>query len=172
MIIISGPSTIGKNPLIYKICEIYDFSYVTPYTTRKKRREELNGKDYTFLSKMEFQSKIQNKEMTEWDYCLEHYYGYMYDFPGNVCHITHGLSRMALRIKAKYPHDITTIFLMPDSKERIFDNLKQHLREALVEEEICHSAMFDKIFICPKNPLDLLNKEEIVQFILTEKKTI
>lgn len=78
MIIISGPSTVGKNPFIYEICERYAFTYVIPYTTRKMRYDELEGKDYIFLSKKEFQSRIKSREMNEWDYCLENYYGYMW----------------------------------------------------------------------------------------------
>ena len=179
MIIISGPSTVGKNPFIYEICERYAFTYVIPYTTRKMRYDELEGKDYIFLSKKEFQSRIKSREMNEWDYCLDNYYGYMYDFPGNSSHITHGLSRMALRIKAKYPKEVRTVFLMPDNKDRIYNNLKQiysgktlYLREALVEEELCHSALFDKIFMCSNSVLDLVNKKEVIQFLLTESQAI
>lgn len=46
LIIISGPSTVGKNPFIYKSCELYGLKYVTPCTTRLNRNEETNGKDY------------------------------------------------------------------------------------------------------------------------------
>lgn len=179
MIIVSGPSTVGKNPFIYKVCELYDFKYIIPCTTRAIRHDELEGRDYTFLSRGEFQSKIKNKEINNWDYCLENYYGYIYDFPGSSFHITHGLSRMALRIKAKYPDEVTTVFLMPDNKDRIYNNLKQiysgkalYLREALVEEEICHSNLFDQVFICPESVFDLLNQKEVIRFLQDEKNDI
>lgn len=173
MIIISGPSTIGKNPFIYQACNLYNLQYITPCTTRERRMEERDGKDYFFLSKSEFQSKIQNEKMTEWDYCLGNYYGYMFTFPGISNQITHGLSRMALRIKAKYTNEITTIFLMPNNKDRIYDNLKQiysgkslSLREELVEEEICHSALFDKIFLVSDSVDDLLQENEMKELLL------
>lgn len=172
MLIISGPSTIGKNPLIYKACEIYGLNYVVPYTTRTARCEEENGKDYYFLSKSGFQAKIQNKEMKEWDYCLDNYYGYSSEFLDDGGQITHGLSRMALRIKAKYPDQVTTVFLMPDNKDLIFNNLKKIyegkallLREALVEEELCHSVMFDKIFVVSNSVYDVLNEKEMKQLL-------
>lgn len=177
LIIVSGPSTVGKNPFIYKACELYGLEYVIPCTTRLIRNEETNGKDYFFLSVSEFQSKIQNNEICEWDYCLENYYGYMFDFPGNCCQITHGLSRMALRIKSKYPNEITTIFLMPRNKDKIFNNLKKIysrnsllLRETLVEEELCHSVLFDNIFTCSGSIFDLLNDEKMKQLLLSQKK--
>lgn len=173
MIIVSGPSTVGKNPFIYKACELYNLKYVIPCTTRAMRSQEIHGKDYFFLSKTEFQSKIKSKEINEWDYCLENYYGYTFGFPGHNCEITHGLSRLALRIKAKYPNEITTIFLMPNSKDRIYSNLKQIysgksllLREALVEEELCHSVLFDKIVTCSDSISDLLSKTEIKQLLI------
>lgn len=176
MIIISGPSTVGKNPLIYKACDLYDLKYITPVTTRAVRKEEVNGIDYVFLSTIEFQSRIRNNEINEWDYCLENYYGYMFDFPGDNNQITHGLSRMALRIKAKYPNEITTIFLMPNRKDRIFNNLKHIyngkellLRQTLVEEELCHSVLFDRIFTCSDSVYDLLNNEEMKQLLQNGK---
>jgi len=168
MIIVSGPSTVGKNPFIYQACKMYNLQYITPFTTRKIRDEEKVGVDYNFLSMIEFQSKIRNNEIDEWDFCLENYYGYIFDFPGNRKQITHGLSRMALRIKSRYPDKITTIFLMPSDKDRIMSNLKQIykgktllLREALVEEEICHASLFDEVFMVSENATDILKSENV-----------
>ena len=173
MIIISGPSTIGKNPFIYKACDLYNLKYIVPYTTRAIRQEEKNGKDYVFLSKKDFQSKIKSNKINEWDYCLDNYYGYMFNFPITKSQITHGLSRMALRIKAKHPNKITTVFIMPKDKDIIFKKLKEIytgkqllLREALVEEEICHSSMFDFIFTRPKSIFDLLYEKEMKNILL------
>lgn len=173
MVIISGPSTVGKNPFIYRACDLYGLKYVTPYTTRTARSEEKNGEDYFFSSKKDFQSKIESKEIIEWDFCLNNYYGYIFNFPGNRNHITHGLSRMALRIKAKYPQKITTIFLLPDNKDRILSNLKQLysgkdlvLREALVEEELCHSMLFDIVFTVHGSVLELLESNDVKKILL------
>lgn len=175
MIIVSGPSTVGKNPFIYQACKLFDLNYIIPYTTRAIRSEEVDGKDYFFLSKAEFQSKILESQIREWDYCLSNYYGYSYEFPGNGRLITHGLSRLALRIKDKYPQNITTIFLMPSNKDKIFDNLKKIyggkdllLREALVEEEICHSTLFDKVFSVSDSALDLFDEAEVKKVLLAE----
>ena len=176
MIIVSGPSTIGKNPFIYQACQIYDLNYIIPYTTRDIRSDEKAGKDYFFLSKEEFQTKIREKEICEWDYCLNNYYGYSFAFPGSGGSITHGLARMALRIKGKYPQNITIIFLMPSNKDIIFKNLKNIysgkdllLREALVEEEIWHSNLFDKVFTVSDSALELFYEKEIKNILLAEK---
>jgi len=178
MIIISGPSTVGKNPFIYRACNLYNLQYITPYTTRTMREEEINGRDYFFLSKAEFQLKIQSRKMSEWDYSLDNYYGYMFEFPGSGNQITHGLSRMALRIKARYPKEITTVFLMPSSRDMIYRNLKQMysgntllLRMMLVEEEICHSALFDKIFHVTDSIVDLFQEKEMRELLLTNSNS-
>lgn len=175
MIIVSGPSTVGKNPLVYKICEAYNYSYVLPATTRPIRDEEKTGIDYMFLSKLDFQTKINQHIIAEWDYCLGNYYGYVFEFPGKSYQITHGLSRMTLRIKFKYPDKITTIFLMPENTDRIFDNLKKIykgemllLRKALVEEELCHSTLFDYVFTCHDSSLSLLDTAEMRQLLLSD----
>lgn len=174
MIIVSGPSTVGKNPFIYEACKLYDLDFWVPYTTRAMRCEESHGKDYFFLPKLEFQSKILEGEIKEWDYCLNNYYGYSYVPLGRDKVITHGLSRLALRIKDKYPQDITTIFLMPCDMNKIFNNLKEIykgkdllLRETLVEEEICHSKLFDSILMVTDSVRDLLEREETKQIILS-----
>ena len=163
MIIVSGPSTIGKNPLIYKICKKYKYKFVVPSTTREIRKEEENGKDYFFLSQSAFQEQIKSGIMTEWDYVLNNYYGYSFKFPGEKRMITHGLSRMTIRIKEKYPDDITTIFLMPANVDRIYETLETiysdhmlELRKALVKEEITHSSMFDIIFTVEDSVFDVL----------------
>ena len=177
MIIVSGPSTVGKNPFIYQACKLYNLEYVIPSTTRQARKEEINCKDYCFLSKADFQFKIHNQEIIEWDYCLDNYYGYMFEFPGGNNQITHGLSRMALRIKEKYPQNITTVFLKPNNMDSIFDNLKKIysgralvLRQALVEEEICHSALFDKIFTVSESVFDLFNNDEMKKILLNARQ--
>ena len=171
MIIISGPSTVGKNPLIYEACKRFDLEFIIPYTTRSIRTEEVHGIDYFFLTTNEFQTKIKNKILTEWDYCLDNYYGYAFDFPGTNKQITHSLSRMALRIKQKYLENITTVFLMPNDIAQIHYNLKQiysgknlYLRQSLVEEELRHSVLFDKIVVSTnpsKNILENADMKEI-----------
>lgn len=119
MIIVSGPSTIGKNPFIYEACRVYRLNYIVPLTTRPKRDEEIDKIDYTFLTKEAFKEKIINKEIKQWDYCLNNYYGYSFDFPGEGNQITHGLSRMALRIKAQYPDSITTVFCFQNLSHKL-----------------------------------------------------
>lgn len=172
MIFISGPSTVGKNPLINAILREYDYNYVVPWTTRNMRKEENGIDDYHFVSKDDFKNKVANNTITEWDYVLANYYGFSAFDASSKKVITQGLSRMTIRIKKKYPNDITTIFLMPKSKEKIFEVLKKiytgmdlTLRLSLVEEEILHSTLFDYIFEVDENSRDLLNNADFLRIL-------
>lgn len=172
MIIVSGPSTVGKNPFIYEACKLFKLVFVTPYTTRSIRKNEKEGIDYFFVSKDEFQNRIINKDMFEWDYCLENYYGYGSKFPQGDTYITHGLSRMALRLKSKYPDEVKTIFLKPENTDRIFYNLEQIYngkellyRKFLVEEELCHSVLFDYILKCSDSSVNLLKQKDVINLL-------
>ena len=73
--IISAPSGAGKTSLVRGVCGLLPF--VKPsvsFTTRKIRDSEENGKDYYFVSKEDFQSKIKKNEFLEY----QDVYGNMY----------------------------------------------------------------------------------------------
>lgn len=176
MIIVSGPSTVGKNPFINQACIDYNLSFVVPITTRERRLEEINNIDYSFISKDEFKKMIISGLISQWDYCLDNYYGYSFVFPGNGNQITHGLSRMTLRIKSQFPDRITTVFLMPYSEKRVYETLESIysgsmlcLRKALVKEEICHSSLFDYVFTVNETAINLL-KNDLIQELLEKEK--
>ena len=179
MIIISGPSTIGKNPFIYSACDKYDLDYIIPVTSRKSRKEEINGKDYHFLSKDMFLQKISSGEISHWDFALNNYYGYFSSFQGKCNGITHGLSRMALRIKHNNPQNIITVFFRPiqidyisKKLELIYQQKDLFLRKELVEEELCHSVLFDYVFDVNATALELLDNKQLIQLLSSEKRGV
>ncbi len=76
LIVISGPSGVGKGTLIHHIRNTFPQLVVsTSATTRSPRPGEIEGVDYYFLSKKAFQEKIDDNAFLEW--CLVHtnYYG-------------------------------------------------------------------------------------------------
>ena len=173
MIILSGPSTIGKNPLINEICNQFNYNFIIPTTTRKARTEEENGVDYFFRSKAEFRELITNRTIIEWDYTLGNYYGYEYDFNKiGAKTVTHGLSRMTVRNQKKYGDNLITVFLKPKKIDTIWKRLDTIytgedlvLRRYLVAEELEHMSMFDFIFEIENKATELMNNEQFMKII-------
>ncbi|WP_438439916.1 guanylate kinase [Limosilactobacillus fermentum] len=77
LIVLSGPSGVGKGTVRKAIFDQpgNDFQYSISMTTRKPRPGEVNGKDYFFVSKEEFEQKIQVGEMLEYAKYVDNYYG-------------------------------------------------------------------------------------------------
>ena len=73
---ISGPSGVGKGTLV-KLLLKEDDSLVSSVscTTRAPRKGEKNGKEYFFLSREEFISRIQENDFLEYDEHFGNYYG-------------------------------------------------------------------------------------------------
>ncbi|MFC1894924.1 guanylate kinase [Candidatus Dependentiae bacterium] len=79
LFVLSGPSGVGKTTLtietIKRIHDDFDLSKVITYTTRPKRKNEINGKDYYFLSHKEFEEKIKSDFFLETTRYDNHLYG-------------------------------------------------------------------------------------------------
>lgn len=72
---ISAPSGAGKTTLCNALRSNADFFYSVSCTTRAARPGEVDGKDYQFLSKAEFESRIQAGEFLEYASVHGNYYG-------------------------------------------------------------------------------------------------
>lgn len=77
LILILGPSGCGKGTLIEYLKKNHaEFSYPASYTTRDKRPNETEGDVYHYISKEEFQQKIEADEFLEWAIVhQDNYYG-------------------------------------------------------------------------------------------------
>lgn len=77
IILISGPSGVGKRTVLQQVIEDKDLNltYSVSATTRQKRQGEVEGKDYFFLSKQDFDHWIKNNEFLEYAEFCGNYYG-------------------------------------------------------------------------------------------------
>ena len=73
--IITGPSGVGKNTIINELSKYLDFYFSVSHTTRPRRENEIDGKDYYFISEKEFDNLIKNDQMIEYEQYGEFYYG-------------------------------------------------------------------------------------------------
>lgn len=74
-LVITGPSGAGKSTIIEKILENKLFKLSVSYTTRQPREGEVNGKNYVFVSRDEFERKIEKGFFLEYAQFGENLYG-------------------------------------------------------------------------------------------------
>jgi guanylate kinase len=76
LLVISGPSGAGKGTIISGLLDRFnEMSLVTSWTTREPRYDEKNGVQYVFVTKEQFQEKVQAKGFLEWAMVYDNYYG-------------------------------------------------------------------------------------------------
>ena len=77
LIILSGPSGVGKGTIRKRIMENPDLNlvYSVSLTTRKPRNEEVDGVDYKYISKEKFEEYIAKDNLLEWAEFVGNYYG-------------------------------------------------------------------------------------------------
>ena len=76
MFVLSSPSGTGKTTLTKKLAENNkNFAISISHTTRKPRPNEVNGKDYYFVSKKEFEDSIKKNDFFEYANIFDNQYG-------------------------------------------------------------------------------------------------
>lgn len=123
LIVISGPSGSGKDTIVNNYLASHDDAWVSvSATTRDKRPGDEEGVTYYFLSKEEFERRIENNEFLEYAVYNNNYYGTLKE------HIELKLKQGidvflvievqgALNIKKLYPESICIFILPPSMKE-------------------------------------------------------
>lgn len=165
LIVISGPSGVGKGTVRKALFEMpnHNLTYSVSMTTRKIRPGEVDGKDYFFVSKDEFKDRIKNDMFLEYAEFVGNYYGTPLDKVNEQ--LEEGKEVVleievngALQVKKKVP-DCVMIFLVPPSKEELYDRL---IKRGTEPEEIIKERV-DKanreFKIAPKYDYIVVNDE-------------
>lgn len=67
LVVLAGPSAVGKSTVVQRLRkEVEDLYFSVSMTTRDPRPGEVDGKDYFFVSRDDFQNRIDAGEMLEW----------------------------------------------------------------------------------------------------------
>lgn len=76
LFIVSAPSGAGKSTLCRAVKSRYpQLTYSISFTTRPPRPGDVDGEDYHFIGKQEFEKRIRQGEWAEWAVVHGHYYG-------------------------------------------------------------------------------------------------
>lgn len=76
IVIITAPSAAGKTTLIKKYMSLHkEAEFSVSHTSREKRKNEVHGKDYYFITKEDFKNMIDNSEFIEWAEVHGDFYG-------------------------------------------------------------------------------------------------
>ena len=136
LIIITGPSGVGKGTIVKKILDKErDIWLSISATTRKPRNGEKEGENYYFLSDERFKDMIDKKQFLEWAQFAGNYYGTPISTVNEK--IEKGFIVLleievegAKQIKEKFKEALS-IFLLPPSKEE----LERRIRNRGTEKE-------------------------------------
>lgn len=136
LIVISGPSGVGKGTVRKALFDMknHNLVYSVSMTTRSPRENEVDGRDYFFVTRDEFEKNIQEDKFLEWAEFVGQYYGTPKDKVEEF--LEQGKEVVleievegALQVREKMK-DAVFIFIVPPSKKALYDRLKSRGTEA------------------------------------------
>ena len=160
LIVVSAPSGCGKGTGLHEIVKDDSFYCSVSATTRKPREGEINGVNYYFLSKEEFEQKIKDDAMLEYAQYCENYYGTLkQEVDSNLEKGKNVILEIdvqgAMQIKKQRPEGVF-IFMLPPSVKELERRLRKRgtetddviaLRVAEAEGEIKQASKYDYVMV-------------------------
>ena len=193
IVILSSPSGAGKTTLVKKISSRKNYKTSISHTTRKPRANEIDGKDYFFVKKKEFENLIKRKKFLEYANVFKNYYGSLKESVINQLNKGEnvifdidwqGTKQIQSR---KLPYKIITIFILPPSKKELFKRLlKREKKDEKIasermkqfKDDIMHwkdydfTVINDQVEKCYDLIIDFINFKKKKKKILTYNKKL
>ena len=160
LLVLSGPGGVGKSTVAKKLREAGDFWVSVSATTRKPRSNEIDGRDYFFVTDEEFTRMINANEFLEW----AEFAGNRYGTPLEKVEHALLLGRNVLleieiagakQVKAHLPQSVL-VFLEPPTWEELVSRLegrgtdspeRRAERLELAQEELAAASFFDVVLV-------------------------
>lgn len=180
LIVLSGPSGVGKSTVIAELLRRRaDIHFSVSFTTRMPRPGEINGVNYNFVSKEEFERMIAEGELLEYAEYVGNYYGTSLKVIQDQ--LNRGVDVLldievqgAATVRCKCP-DAVMIFIVPPSLDELSRRL--HGRNTDAEDVIAHrlekakaecseSVKYDYIVVNS----DVMTAADEIQSILTSER--
>lgn len=173
LMVLSGPSGVGKGTVVEKLLELEDSLVVSvSATTRDPRENEVDGVHYFYITKQEFEEKLKNNELLEYNVYNGNYYGTLKSYVDNL--LSQGKNVMLeidvngkRQVKEKCP-DALTVFLTAPSMSEVERRLRKRNSETdevikkrleIAKSEMEHAKEYD--FVVCNDELENAVKEII-----------
>lgn len=182
LIVLSGPSGVGKGTVRKALFEQpdVDFEYSTSMTTRKPREGEVDGVDYYFVTKEQFEQRIQNGEMLEYAKYVDNYYGTPLDYVNQTLESGKDIFleievNGAMQVRANCP-DAVFVFLTPpdlmelenrligrgtDDIEVIKKRIQKSVTEIKMMRNYDYAVLNDKVDLAVDRIKDIIKCERL-----------
>jgi len=186
LLVFSAPSGSGKTTIVRHLLaqEDLNLEFSISCATREPRGQEVDGKDYYFISWEEFKKHIKAEEFVEWEEVYtNNYYGTLKSEVERIWakgkNVIFDIDVSGgLRIKSKFPQETLAVFVKPPSVDELKRRLKErstesdekiNMRIAKAHVELATAPQFDTII---KNyDLDVAKQEayELVKKFIEKK---
>ena len=179
MVIFTAPSGAGKTTIVRHLLEELDFvDFSVSATNRKRRKHEVDGKDYYFLSTRKIKTLIDKKAFVEWEEVYEgQFYGTLKSeverlWKKNKCIVFDIDVKGATNIKKKYKEKCLAVFVKPPSFEVLVERLKNRKTETAdslkkrikrIKRELKYEDKFDRVLVNDLLQVALKEAEMIVE---------
>jgi guanylate kinase len=134
LIVLCGPSGVGKSTISRKLSEQHDIKYIVSATTRPKRPGDQAGKVYEHITTEVFFARLDNDEFLEYAHVYDEYYGTPKEPALSYLAAGHDVLleidvQGALQIRYQYP-DALLIFVMPPDQDTLLQRLRTRARDS------------------------------------------
>lgn len=162
IIALMGEAGSGKDTILKEILKKHSGLHgIVSCTTRPPRENEVNGKDYIFLSKEEFAEKVLNLEMLEAVMFREWFYGTSFDSLDSTCVNIGVFNPEGIYALLEYPNiDLTVYYLQTSPKTRLIRQLNRETYPD-IEEIIRRYYADNKDFLDLDFPYKILSNENL-----------
>ena len=174
-IIIAAPSGSGKSSIVNMLLNdnTLKLNFSTSATTRPKRVDELDGKNYYFFSIEKFKKKIKNNEFIEWEEVYKDtFYGTLIsELENTTKDIVFDIDVVGgLNIKKLFPNKSLTIFIKPPTIKEL--ELRLRARSSDNESSIIERLKKAKLEMQSINKFDHVVENNILDDCYNEVSNI
>ncbi|HEV8607404.1 MAG TPA: guanylate kinase [Tepidisphaeraceae bacterium] len=134
LVVLCGPSGVGKSTISRRLSELLDITYTISATTRPKRPGDEAGKKYEFVTKDEFFRRLDRDEFLEYAEVYGEYYGtpkapVLMDLARGHDVLLEIDVQGALQVRHHYP-DSLLFFILPPDEPTLIKRLKERGRDS------------------------------------------